>query len=460
MPLFDDFEEKREKKVKPKNSKKKKSIDNSPSGVSGCDIAMAKKGGAKDTEDITNSTVNNQTIDNDNDSIRETNETTASIDTKKQSVKSKTKDINAKNVKIKEVIDDEPENNKATRELKELSPFHELGNSLLEQFSKNKLHHAIMLSGDYGIGKATFAYWVASQAILSQFNKDNGLYDANLELLCNNTHPDVFFLTLNENKNEIGVDDVRCLLDKLYLKSTYGSKFVVIDDIDFVNINGMNALLKVLEEPPSNTYYFILHHNTTRTLDTICSRCNKINLSITNQDCATVLRELYKDISDDDAVFYTKIAGGSVTFAKMLFDMNIRQYMTIYLSCLSENFSRDGSISSENSGNDKNILNEATEVLNSVYREIDKRYKSLSRILKISLLERVMTYMLNENISAVSVMNTESSNGNRTSDDDMKNGRDINGDVSERLKQIISINPKLVKQFIDIKAFELPVQFV
>ena len=399
-----------------------------------------------------------------------------------QEVEKQTKkaDNNAvKNIKIKEIDEDKEANkcNRKIREIKEITSFRELERSILKQFFEKKLHHAIMLSGDYGIGKATFAYWIVTQMILSQFNEHEELRNANFELLQNNIHPDVFFLTLSPDENEIGVDDVRCLLNKLYLKSTYGSKFVIIDDIDSVNVNGLNALLKTLEEQPNNTYFFIINHGIAKVLDTIYSRCCKIDLSITTNECIDILHKLYKDWTNEDVEFYTKISGNSVAFAKMLFDLNIKQCITEYSSYSLSFFRNVIAIKNEPSAvsntkkvaNDKkHIFNKKTiNLLNGIYYEIDKKYKSLSKILKIFLLEKIIVYLLNENISIMNNKNYIANIDNNVpaeSNDVTSNNIDDGNEYTEQgsdefTKQIVAMNAKIIKQLIDIKTFDLPVQF-
>ena len=130
---------------------------------------------------------------------------------------------------------------------------------MLERFKNKTLHHATMIVGDYGIGKATCAYWLISQMVLSQIT-DEEIKTANLQLLQEGVHPDVFALQAKAGENEIKVDDVRLLIDKLSLKSVYGNKFILIDDINSINANGVNALLKILEEPQDGTFFFIINH--------------------------------------------------------------------------------------------------------------------------------------------------------------------------------------------------------
>ena len=136
-----------------------------------------------------------------------------------------------------------------------------------------------------------------------------------------NIHPDVFFLTKKDKENEIKVEQVRELINKISFRPMYGNKFVIVDDINSVNTNGVNALLKTLEEPPSNTYFFLINHRSRRLLDTIYSRCNEIKMSMSKIDCSAVLKDGVSDdvgmenekifFDDEEVEFYTNLSGNS-----------------------------------------------------------------------------------------------------------------------------------------------------
>lgn len=304
------------------------------------------------------------------------------------------------------------DNYKKSQELKEIKSFSEIKEKLLDQFNKKTLHHAIMLSGNYGIGKATFAYWLVSNMIIDECkkqNNDENLIKMHINLLEKNIHPDVFFLNIQEGENEIKIDQVREMLNKINLKSTYGNKFVIIDDINSINFNGLNTLLKTLEEPFKNTFFLIIDHQTTRLLDTIYSRCNKIKLSLSSEECMSILQQLHPDWSKEDIKFYANISGNSINFANKLHELDI----TKSINSITNN-------------------QEIANLLNKFSKQIDTKYNNLSRILKISLLEQIIMFFIKRNINSCEVPN----------------------------EQIIKQNNSLLKQIIDIKSYELPVRFI
>ena len=139
-------------------------------------------------------------------------------------------------------------------------------NSFIKLFDKNKLPNTILLSGQKGSGKATFAYHLINYLLsynekdkysLENFtiNPDNKSYKD----LCDYIHPN-FFLLENRDKDEnIKIDDVRNI-QKFLNRSTYKSniKIILIDNAEYLNINSSNALLKPLEEPNNNTFFLLL----------------------------------------------------------------------------------------------------------------------------------------------------------------------------------------------------------
>ena len=317
-----------------------------------------------------------------------------------------------KEPKLKVLKDDT--DNEIKFPITEIKTFSNFTERMLERFKNKTLHHATMIVGDYGIGKATCAYWLISQMVLSQI-MDEEIKTANLQLLQEGMHPDVFVLQAKTGENEIKVDDVRLLIDKLSLKSVYGNKFILIDDINSINANGVNALLKILEEPQDGTFFFIINHGFSKVLDTIYSRCNQEKLSLKQEQCISVLKEAHPKMNNDELSFYANISANSIAFAKMMIDMQL--------------FSFDF-------GNIDNLKNN----LNTIYKKIDDKYKNLPKIIKISLLERIMFF-------AISKINNDFANNSNLKNDNIE------------FRKIVALSTSLSKQIIDIKKYDLSVIF-
>ena len=155
--------------------------------------------------------------------------------------------------------------------------------------NNRKLPNCILLTGPKGLGKATFVYHFVN-SILSkgesneysiknhEINKNNFSY----KRIITNTHPNFFTIDNDIFNEQIKIEQVRNLL-KFLSKSTFlrDLKIVLIDNFEKFNLNSINALLKAIEEPSYNTFFFIIHDNSYKISETIKSRCLefKINFS-------------------------------------------------------------------------------------------------------------------------------------------------------------------------------------
>ena len=152
-----------------------------------------------------------------------------------------------------------------------------------EAFCQNRLPQGVLLYGPKGVGKATFAYHIARY--LFQGSKDNFKVDLETPLFKRvgaRSHGDLFVLERNSSEvtasgKEIPIDEVRNAL--AFLKKSPlegGFRVVIIDSINELNKNASNALLKSLEEPPSQTLLILIHHGAGGILPTLKSRCQRI----------------------------------------------------------------------------------------------------------------------------------------------------------------------------------------
>ena len=168
---------------------------------------------------------------------------------------------------------------------------------ILNALKNKKIHHAWLVCGPKGIGKATLV-WKMARALLTleenAKNSENSNSAANLNVAINNpiykktlalTEPKLHLLRRNWDlktekfRQSITIEDIRALKGFFNLSSTDdGRRIVIIDSADDLQIAGANALLKILEEPPAKTTILIVSHNPSQLLSTIKSRCRILNL--------------------------------------------------------------------------------------------------------------------------------------------------------------------------------------
>ena len=181
----------------------------------------------------------------------------------------------------------------------------ELGNDLInlvKLFETNKLPNKILLSGRKGIGKSTLAYhlinYILSKNEIKSYNLNKFEIDPeniSFKLINNKTSLNFKLLDLEIDKKNINIDQIRNLINELN-KSSFNSKprIVLIDNIEFLNINSINALLKILEEPNDNIF-FILINNNKKILPTLRSRCLDFKITLSNFESMNIINNLLED---------------------------------------------------------------------------------------------------------------------------------------------------------------------
>lgn len=174
-------------------------------------------------------------------------------------------------------------------------------NELASLYKKKKLPNKILLSGNKGIGKCTLAYHLINFILSNdeEFPYDQKNFTINennksFKLTINNVNPNFNLIDVASDKKFIDISQIRNLILNLN-KSSLNKKprFVLIDNIEYLNKNSINSLLKFLEEPNDNIYFLLIHNNK-RILSTLKSRCLNFKIHLTNSQSAEVLNCIFK----------------------------------------------------------------------------------------------------------------------------------------------------------------------
>lgn len=202
----------------------------------------------------------------------------------------------------------------------------------LRAFQSGRLHHAWMLTGPKGVGKATLA-WQLARFLLATPDDDGGMFAAQLpgnadidaahpvaRRLRQLSEPRHYLLRRGPNDKEtalsqvISVDEVRKMKSFFTLSATDGGRrTAIIDSLDEMNTAAANALLKLLEEPPANVTLFLIAHQPARLLPTIRSRCRELRLTpLGPQDLADALTQAGGEVAPEDRAALAELSGGSV----------------------------------------------------------------------------------------------------------------------------------------------------
>ncbi len=235
------------------------------------------------------------------------------------------------------------------------------------EITANRLHHALLISGPEGIGKATLAYRLA-RFLLAQDEGtaqdkgtapglDSGRAPETLavgaqaraaHLIAHNAHPDLAVLTRRADaktkklRGEISVEDTRNALDLFAKTAAFGGwRILIVDCADDLNKASANALLKTLEEPPQRALFLLVAHQPQKLLPTIRSRCRQITLEpLSRPHVAQITQALATPLSDAQLA----AAQGSVRHALRLADKTFAAFSARLAQILEALPAREGAI--------------------------------------------------------------------------------------------------------------------
>ena len=216
-----------------------------------------------------------------------------------------------------------------------------------------RLHHAWLLAGPEGIGKATFAY-KAARALLRDAGPSDLGGEQSDHLVGALAHPRLLVLRrpfdpkTKKHSAVIPVDEVRKLKPFVAKSADRNSwRVVIIDDANDLNIAAANALLKVLEEPPRQTIFLLVAPQPGALLATIRSRCRLLTLeALQASDFSNALNQALQQSDDAPSITRTlnvaeieqlrTLSGGSVRRALTLIAQDGMQLV----SAISDHFQR------------------------------------------------------------------------------------------------------------------------
>jgi DNA polymerase-3 subunit delta' len=167
--------------------------------------------------------------------------------------------------------------------------------------ASGRMHHAWMIEGPSGIGKARFALRCAAWLLGARGPQDSPFEatadDPVMSRCLSGGHPDLRILTreLNDKgklKQDITVEQIRAFNEFFtYRPALGGWRVGIVDSLDELNRNSANAILKTLEEPPNAAIMLLINHGSRPVLPTIRSRCRTLRLSpLTDVDMGNVLK--------------------------------------------------------------------------------------------------------------------------------------------------------------------------
>ena len=169
-------------------------------------------------------------------------------------------------------------------------------------YINNKLPNKILLSGEKGIGKCTLAYHLINFILSTGEEFTYNLSDLKInqnnktfKLIQNKSHPNFTLVDIFEDKKNIDINQIRNLILSLN-KSSFNTKprLVLIDNIELLNTNSVNALLKILEEPNENINFLLINNNK-KILPTLTSRCLEIKIHLNIKQSIDIANKILND---------------------------------------------------------------------------------------------------------------------------------------------------------------------
>ena len=171
---------------------------------------------------------------------------------------------------------------------------------------KNKFPKASMFTGTKGTGKLT----LISHLMNSFFDKSNYDEEKNLILkrssflsqYIENIYPNIIYISGVDLKS-VKIEDIRNIKNLLTQKAMINNKrFVILDDVEMFNLNSINALLKIIEEPGPDNYFILINNKSKPLIETIKSRCIEFHINLNSQKKRTAIDHLIKKFSQQKII--------------------------------------------------------------------------------------------------------------------------------------------------------------
>ena len=176
-------------------------------------------------------------------------------------------------------------------------------NFLKKMISSDKFPKTLMLTGNRGVGKSTMISHLMHYYFDKKTYNENENTFANESFFLNqfieNLFPNILYLNGSDYRN-VRIDDIRKIINDLNKSPIKKDKrFIILDDIDSFNINSLNALLKIIEDPGKNNFFILINNKSNKLLNTIKSRSIEIKIMINNQDRLSISTSLLKYFNQD-----------------------------------------------------------------------------------------------------------------------------------------------------------------
>lgn len=216
-------------------------------------------------------------------------------------------------------------------------------NTIIKQHQTKKMHHAVLIKTQRGIG-ASLLIWFISRWLLCLYPK--GTYFCEnchgCKLMSSNNHPD-WHNCINDQNNYCNIDTIRYINKKIFQCPQQGRcKIIFLSDIEKITESAANAFLKTLEEPPKNTWFFLINYRDLNYFSTLNSRCLIYKLFIPSEKNSTLWLQQETNQNKELALTALRINQGAPVSAKQFIngDLWIERnifFQSLYRACKKSN---------------------------------------------------------------------------------------------------------------------------
>ena len=192
-------------------------------------------------------------------------------------------------------------------------------NEIVNLSNSNKLPNKILFSGSKGSGKSTLAYHFINYIFSINENhpyniklNEISVQNNSFKLIKNGSHPNFHLIDLIEDKKNIEISQIRNMINYAN-KSSFNNRprFILIDNVENLNINSSNALLKIIEEPNKNVFFILIHNDNKKIIKTLKSRCLTFKINLTFDQSINIANHLLNEnifelLNNDLINYYSK----------------------------------------------------------------------------------------------------------------------------------------------------------
>ncbi|VAX76745.1 DNA polymerase III subunit delta' [Serratia symbiotica] len=207
---------------------------------------------------------------------------------------------------------------------------------LVEYYTIGRAHHALLLHTAAGNGVDRLVDELSRWLLCKQTKCDKSCGEChNCRLMLAGNHPDYHLLVAEKNKHSIGIELIRQVIERLYSYAQQGgAKVIWLSQVELLTEAGVNALLKILEEPPEKTYFLLGCREPSVLLATLRSRCLYWHLVRPNEQMS--MQWLNRHTEGDPVEYLTalRLSGGAPIAAEQLLKAECWQHRSALCSVL------------------------------------------------------------------------------------------------------------------------------